>query len=135
MDSHQRRYGRNWNVLCWNIRGINATNKLTAQRSKIKESNCDIICIQETKRETFDQAYLRNLCPSQFDCFDYIPSLGLSGGMITIWKGSKFNGQVVFQNEFALSIEFSSMFSDHSWILTQIYAPCTTEAKLYGLVL
>jgi hypothetical protein len=28
-----------------------------------------------------------------------------------------------------LSIEFSSMISDHSWILTQIYAPCTTEGK------
>jgi hypothetical protein len=49
--------------------------------------------------------------------------------MVTIWKSSKFNGHVVFQNEFSLSIEFTSMISGHSWILTQVYAPCTTEGK------
>jgi hypothetical protein len=74
----------------WNVRGLNATNKWSAIRSKVKESNCDIICHQETKREFFYQKYLRNFCPPQLDNFDFIPSQGLSRGTIVIWKGARF---------------------------------------------
>jgi hypothetical protein len=48
------------------------------------ESKCDILCIQETKREVFDQAYIRNFCPWNLDSFDYIPSVGPSGGMLVV---------------------------------------------------
>jgi exonuclease III len=87
------------------------------------------LCIQETKRELFDQTYIRNFCPSQFDSFDYIPLVGSSGGTLVVSKGSKFFGHVIFQNEFAMSLEFVSTISNASWVLTHIYAPCTIEDK------
>jgi hypothetical protein len=31
----------------------------------------------------------------------------------------------IFQNEFAMIIEFMSTLSDAKWIFTNIYAPCT----------
>jgi hypothetical protein len=43
-----------WNVLCWNIRGLNAFDKWDAIRNKIEECACSIVCIQETKHEHFD---------------------------------------------------------------------------------
>jgi exonuclease III len=70
MDHQNRTRNRQWKILCWNIRGINSTNKWTAIRSKISETKCDIICLQETKRAHFDQAYLRNFCGPNFDCFE-----------------------------------------------------------------
>jgi hypothetical protein len=81
MDTTNRAINRRWNILCWNIRGINATNKWTSLRSKILESKCGIVCI---KREIFDQAYLRNFCPSQFYSFDYVPLVGASGGTLVV---------------------------------------------------
>jgi hypothetical protein len=30
-------------------------------RSKIQETGCDVICIQETKREMFDQAFIKKI--------------------------------------------------------------------------
>jgi exonuclease III len=129
MDQQARVRNRQWKVLCWNVRGSNAIGKWTAIRSKIKETNCDIICLQESKREFFDHAYLRNFCSSQFDSFDYVPSIGLSGGTIVIWKSSRFLGQTIFQNDYAMSIEFTSTMSGASWVLTNIYAPCTTDGK------
>jgi len=42
---------RNWNILCWNIRGINAHAKWDALRNKIDESSCAIVCIQETRKK------------------------------------------------------------------------------------
>jgi hypothetical protein len=48
--------------------------------------------LQETKKEFFDQAYIKKFCHAQFDYFDYIPSQGASGGSIVIWKSSRFMG-------------------------------------------
>jgi exonuclease III len=53
MDSH-----RTWKILNWNIRGTNSEKKWLAIASKILEYDCDIICLQETKREDFDLDYI-----------------------------------------------------------------------------
>lgn len=70
---------RAWIVLCWNIRGINSDGKWDAIKSKIQESKCDIICLQETKREFLDSQYIKNFCPSHIDSFEFLPSIGASG--------------------------------------------------------
>jgi exonuclease III len=98
-------------------------------RSKILEVKCDIICLQETKREVFDRNYIKKFCPAQFDCFEYYPSIRASGGTIIIWKGSRFASHVIFQNSFSMSIEFNSTISDDQWVLTNIYATCTPDGK------
>jgi hypothetical protein len=72
--------------------------KWNAIRTKINESSCDIVFLQETKRAAFDLPYIKNFCPPSFDSFEYIPYAGASGGTIIIWKGSRFMGQVEFQN-------------------------------------
>jgi hypothetical protein len=66
MDLHRNSNMRVWKVLCWNIRDIHSRQKWTALRSKIHEIGCDIICLQETKRENFDATYLKNFPPTVF---------------------------------------------------------------------
>lgn len=78
---------RNWNVLSWNVRGINATWKWDAVRNKILQSACDIFCLQETKKETFDASFLRKICPACFDSFEFLPSIGASGGHFDCLEG------------------------------------------------
>jgi exonuclease III len=63
--------------------------------NKIEESGCDIICIQETKRQTFDLAFIKNFCPRKFRKFEYLPSIGASGGIITIWNSDILRGKLV----------------------------------------
>jgi hypothetical protein len=46
----------NWNILDWNIRGINSQARWNDIRQRIDETNCNILCLQETKRESFYQA-------------------------------------------------------------------------------
>src|SRR4051812_9367782 len=67
-----------WNILNWNIRGINDRDKWLALKDKIAESNCDVICIQQTKRGLFEQRYIHNFCSRSHNKFDYIPSNGAS---------------------------------------------------------
>lgn len=72
----------NWNILHWKNRGINDSNKWLALKYKIAGSNADIICLQETKRELFDARYLKNFCPRRINQFEYLPSVGASGGLL-----------------------------------------------------
>lgn len=119
-----------WNILNWNIRGINSKDKWLAISNKISESNCSIVCLQETKRETFDQSYLRNFCPARINKFDYVPSQGASGGILTVWNDSVFQGECLFKNNFSISIRFTSIRNNQSWILTNIYGPCENSQRL-----
>lgn len=86
---------RSWNVLCWNIRGINSDSKWNALRDKIDESACSIFCLQETKRDSFDSQYIKKFAPRRFDNFDFIPSVGASGGILVGWVSSVFQGVTI----------------------------------------
>lgn len=40
-----------------------------------------------------------------------------------------FHGSLVFQNSYAICVEFFSKHNDAHWILTNVYAPCTYAGK------
>lgn len=118
-----------WKILSWNIRGLNSDKKWNSIRDRVTESNCNVICLQETKRSHFDIPFLRNFCPISFDSFEFLPSVGASGGTIIIWKSSVLLGNLIFQNNYASSVLFSSVHNNAIWVLTNVYAPCTPLGK------
>jgi exonuclease III len=120
---------RNWNIFDWNIRGINSQHRWDDIRLRTEESSCGIICFQETKRETFDQAYLRNFCHRRFNNYAYIPSIDNSGGIITIWNGNLFTGIVTSQNSYQITIDFTCNLSGVKWTLTNVYGPAHNENR------
>ena len=98
---------RSWNVLSWNIRGLNSEPKQLALHNDVLSSGCSIICLQETKKTSFDLAFIKSCCPRQFDKFAFVPSQGASGGLVTIWKSSMFTGTIMVSESFALVINLS----------------------------
>ena len=73
--------------------------------------------------------YIKNFCPPAFDAFEFLPSVGASGGMITIWKSAYFEGHLAFHNSFSLSVDFRSLHNNAEWLLTNIYGPCPNDGK------
>jgi hypothetical protein len=110
-------------------RGANSDKKWDALSNKIEESGCDIVCLQETKREHFDLKYIKNFCPKKFNKFVFLPSVGASGGTIIIWNDALFSGEQLFQNDFSILVKFTCNLSGNIWILTSIYGPCHAEGK------
>lgn len=51
-------------------------------RDQISENNCDVVCLQETKRSHIDISFLHNFCSPQYDCFEFLPSNGASRGIV-----------------------------------------------------
>ena len=113
----------------WNLRGINSQIRWDDIRLKVEESNCNIICFQETKREVFDHSYIHNFCPRRFNKFEYVPSAGNSGGLIIIWNGSLFDGVVLHRSKFQITVEMKCKISNRSWVLTNVYGPTIPEER------
>ena len=115
---------RSWNVLNWNIRGLNSEGKTDAVKAKIEESACSMYCLQETKKEAFDYPFIKKWAPKRFDKFAFSPSAGASGGILMGWNNSIFSGEVVHCLKFALTVKFTSRHDNNSWLLTTVYGPC-----------
>jgi exonuclease III len=120
---------RLWNILCWNIRGINSEDKHNALRTHIDSSGCAIICLQETKRANFDRFYIRKLCPKRFHKFICFPSDGNSGGLVIIWNSVIFKDELVENISWAVTIKVCSTQSNSCWYLANIYGPCAGEYR------
>lgn len=93
---------RFWNLLCWNVRGLNNLDKWALIRNKIDESTCSIFCFQETKREDIDMLFLRKFAPKRFDYFEFCPSDGASGGILVAWNSCIFSTVTIDAQDFAI---------------------------------
>ena len=76
---------------------------------------------RKQKKENFDLQFIKNFCPRQVDSFEFLPSVGAFGGIITIWKSYLFDGHLAFSNDFSISVELTSKHNDSTWLLTNIY--------------
>jgi hypothetical protein len=108
---------RAWNVLCWNIRGLNDKDKWDSIRNKIEESCANIFYLQETKREDIDLQFICNFAPKRFDKFEFSPSVGASGGILVCWASNHFSGSTVEKHPFSIDLKILSIHSQISWIL------------------
>lgn len=111
-------------MLCWNVQGLNSEPKQLAVHNAISSSGCAIICLQETKRTQIDMSFVKLFCPRNFDQFVFMPSVGASGGLITVWDISLFAGNTLFVKSFAVGVNFKSLQTAKSWSLINIYGPC-----------
>ena len=46
------------------------------------------------------------------------------------WNDMIFQGECLFKNKYSISIRFTSLLNNHSWILTNIYGPCENLQRL-----
>jgi hypothetical protein len=115
---------RNWNILCWNVRGLNDKDKWGLLRNKIEECGVNIFCFQETKRDHIDIHFLKNFAPKRFDNFEFCPSSGASGGILVAWVSRFFSVTVHEKHPFAIRLTFTSAINSISWNLVVVYGPC-----------
>lgn len=107
------------------ISGLGDKVKWLALSNKIEETQCDIICLQETKKEIIDVSLIKKFCPKRINKFAYVPSVRASGGILIAWSDNIFHGEMVF----AISVQFKSCHNASTWFLTNIYGPCQSEQR------
>lgn len=53
--------------------------------------------------------------------------MGAFGGLLVAWNERLFQGVKVFQDRFAISIQYTSCHNKNPWFLTNIYGPCQSN--------
>jgi hypothetical protein len=81
-------------VLSHNIRGINSTTKWNAIRCSIRDAGCDVICLQETKKEFFDSAYLKTFVLLILTHLLLFPRWGTREGPLSFGRAQSFQGML-----------------------------------------
>ncbi|KAH9322456.1 hypothetical protein KI387_017095, partial [Taxus chinensis] len=61
--------------------------------------------------------------------FAAVDSQGASGGLAIFWDTKIVNGKVLSSSQNHLAIIFKILENNHSWILSNIYAPNTATGK------
>jgi endonuclease/exonuclease/phosphatase family metal-dependent hydrolase len=72
-------------IISWNIKGLGGLVKRKEVRKLVGEKNPSIVCLQETKLPTCDDFLCSSLWGNSSDAFSFRPSVGASGGLLTLW--------------------------------------------------
>jgi exonuclease III len=79
------RFLMNYNILTWNVKGLNEDRKRLKIRNLLSKWKVDIACFQETKLQMIFNQLVQSLwrCPYKEWC--HVASNGASGGILLMW--------------------------------------------------
>lgn len=114
-------------ILNWNVRGLGDINKCTVIKNSILDSNCDLVCFQETKWSDHSIFRVRQVCPARFRNYITLDAEGSRGGILLAWSGSYklLNSHI---RNYSVSIILQR--DDFKFMLTGAYGPQNDREKL-----
>jgi exonuclease III len=119
-------------VLCWNVRGLNDPWKRDAIREFLGTTHAKFICFQETKLCTIDRFTLMQCLGPTFDGYSFLPAIGTSGGILLACDSAAVDLRNISHDTFSVNAEVHGI-DGQAWWLTVVYGPQSTEEKSSSL--
>jgi exonuclease III len=95
-------------VLNWNVRGLNNPAHRQVVKDLVADNACSVICIQETKLSSVDDALISATLGQQFiDQYATLPSVGTCGGLILACSKDFYTISHVDIRQFSVSATIS----------------------------
>jgi exonuclease III len=116
-------------IISWNIRGLGGVVKLKEVRKLIGESNPSIVCLQETKLPLCDDFLCTSLWGNSPHAFSFRPSVGASGGLLTIWDSVEVEVWSSISRDHVLWCHRRFISTGEEFFVANVYAPCDDGAK------
>jgi len=82
------------NIISYNIRELGRGVKWAAIRRLVKQEHVDMICIQETKRESVDKIMCQSLWGDDGVSWEMQPASNTAGGILCLWSEQTFKLQM-----------------------------------------
>lgn len=89
----------------------------------ISISHSHIVCLQESKLNAIDSMKCRAFLPSYLSAFTFSPVDGTCVGLVMAWNPDVVSAGDISSTDHCLSISFSSTSSNHTFTITNVYAP------------
>ena len=77
-------------ILFYNSRGLGRGVKWAAIRRLNLKHKVDLVCIQETKKESFDKIICQSMWGDSTISWDSVPSVQAFGGLLCMWNNLAF---------------------------------------------
>lgn len=94
---------QNVDLISWNVRGLNSAVRCNTVHELMRETKCNIVCLQETKLQNMDGSLARFLGGYKLDSFANKPARGTRGGILLLWNGSLIQVQDIHIGRFSIS--------------------------------
>jgi len=111
-------------LISWNVRGLGGIEKRKEVSQLVREKRPFIFCIQETKCVSFDDLLCKSIWGDANVGYSIQPSLGASGGLVTLWDSSEVEVWSTTSFDHVLMIIGRFSKSNDHFVVLNIYAPC-----------
>jgi len=118
-------------LLSWNVRGLGGAEKRKEVKELVRAKQPFVLCLQETKRQLIDDVLCASIWGSSSFTYSFCPSVGASGGLLTVWDTSEVDVWASFRGDHFLWIYGRFINSNDELCLCNVYAPCDQRAKQF----
>ncbi|GAU32903.1 hypothetical protein TSUD_152630 [Trifolium subterraneum] len=116
-------------VLAKGSRGLGAVEKRRELRRLVSDKKVDILCIQESKLEVVEDRLARSIWGSDDVEYSFKPSVGASGGIVTMWNPKVVDVWSTTCLSSCLIIQGKFYKDDLAFCLANVYAPCDARGR------
>ena len=111
-------------IISWNVCGLGWFEKRREVGQLVREKKHFILCIQETKLVSFDVHLCKSFLGDNDVAFSYQPSVGASGGLVTVWDTKEVEVWSSMSFEHVLVISGRFVKTEENFVLFNVYSPC-----------
>jgi hypothetical protein len=113
----------NFNILTWNVRGLNEGKKRLKIRNLLNKWKVDIACFQETKLQLVSNQLVHSLwrCPYKEWC--HVASNGASGGILLMWDRRVVTKIDECLGRYVVACSFRNVEDGMIWAFAGVYGP------------
>jgi exonuclease III len=116
-------------IVSWNVHGLNGLEKRKEVKELVREKVPFVLCIQETKLQLIDDFLCISIWGPSSHGYFFSPSVGESGGLVTIWDTTEVAVWMSCRGDHFLMIHGRFITSNEEFYLFNVYAQCDRSAK------
>ena len=110
-------------MMSWNVRGLNDLRKRLIVRNLLREWNCDVVCLQETKLASMDRQLISNLWSYPYVDWVALDADQIAGGVLMMWDRRALEKLEVMVGQFSVSIRRQGLGDGFIWACSRVYGP------------
>jgi len=110
-------------MISWNVRGLNNLRKHLVVKNFLREWNCDVVCLQETKLVGMDRQIVCSLWSCPYVACVALDADQMAGGVLMMWDKRVLERLDVMMGYFFVSVRWQGVGDSFTWACSGVYGP------------
>ena len=125
---------QNYNIMCWNVRGLNDGAKRSLVRTQIISSGVTVVCLQETKISNWTHSLLVDTAGTEMASNAiFLPSVGVCGCILIAASEHFFTLTQPHLTTNTVTTKLTILAENKEWSISGVYGPQNDADKILFL--